>query len=222
MPLVFLPFVLSALSDAIVALRRIGSFLTAEDLPKPYDIKDELKGIAIDAEGDFAWETVDDPNASGESGKFGHSKKGSKKGGKKDSSRKNGGDVLPRHNSDPEKVQPGDGAQDQRTGAEETSSQEEKPFELKNVNLKIPKGAFIGIVGRVGSGKSSLLQALIGEMRKTKGHVSIVSVPLCCRIILTYWHAFLGRVRWYCSVCSANTLDPERVSPTECVVWHGR
>ncbi|KAJ2916152.1 hypothetical protein MD484_g4261, partial [Candolleomyces efflorescens] len=169
MPLVFLPFVLSALSDAIVALRRIGSFLTAEDLPKPYDIKEELKGIAIDAEGDFAWETVEDPNASEEGGKFGQSKKGSKKGGKKGSSPKNGGDVLPRHNnSDPEKAQSGDGAQDEKT---ETSSQEEKPFELKNLNLKIPKGAFIGIVGRVGSGKSSLLQALIGEMRKTKGHV---------------------------------------------------
>ncbi|RXW15854.1 hypothetical protein EST38_g10001 [Candolleomyces aberdarensis] len=165
MPLVFFPFVLSALSDAIVALRRIGSFLTAEDLPKPYDIKDELKGVAVDAEGDFVWETVGDPNASDEKGKFGHggaAKKGSKKGGKKEK------DVLPRHNSGSQEKVP---EQDEKAGTEETSSQEEKPFELKNMKMTIPKGAFIGIVGRVGSGKSSLLQALIGEMRKTRGHV---------------------------------------------------
>jgi ATP-binding cassette subfamily C (CFTR/MRP) protein 1 len=31
--------------------------------------------------------------------------------------------------------------------------EEEKPFELKNLNLKVAKGSFIGIVGRVGSGK---------------------------------------------------------------------
>ena len=30
---------------------------------------------------------------------------------------------------------------------------EDKPFELKNLELKIPKGAFVAIVGRVGSGK---------------------------------------------------------------------
>ena len=29
----------------------------------------------------------------------------------------------------------------------------EKPFELKGLNLKIPKGSFVAIVGRVGSGK---------------------------------------------------------------------
>ncbi|CAG7855040.1 SubName: Full=Probable ATP-binding cassette transporter protein YOR1 {ECO:0000313/EMBL:CCA75566.1} [Serendipita indica DSM 11827] len=45
-------------------------------------------------------------------------------------------------------------------------------FKLKNINMHIAKGQFIGIVGKVGSGKSSLLNALIGEMRKTNGSVS--------------------------------------------------
>ena len=30
---------------------------------------------------------------------------------------------------------------------------DEKPFELNNLKLKVPKGAFVAIVGRVGSGK---------------------------------------------------------------------
>jgi ATP-binding cassette subfamily C (CFTR/MRP) protein 1 len=38
--------------------------------------------------------------------------------------------------------------------------------------LNVPKGSFSVILGRVGSGKTSLLQALVGEMRKKEGHVS--------------------------------------------------
>ncbi|KAI8806674.1 P-loop containing nucleoside triphosphate hydrolase protein [Cladochytrium replicatum] len=40
---------------------------------------------------------------------------------------------------------------------------------LKGVNLSVPKGALVAIVGPVGSGKSSLVNALIGEMRKVQG-----------------------------------------------------
>lgn len=35
---------------------------------------------------------------------------------------------------------------------------------LKNLNLRIKKGEFVCIIGDVGSGKSSLLSALIGDM----------------------------------------------------------
>ncbi|KAF9430894.1 hypothetical protein BGZ76_000670 [Entomortierella beljakovae] len=47
---------------------------------------------------------------------------------------------------------------------------EEKPgFLLKNIDIKIPRGQLVAIVGAVGSGKSSLLNALVGEMKKTGG-----------------------------------------------------
>lgn len=36
-----------------------------------------------------------------------------------------------------------------------SSSSEEQPFQLKNLKLTIPKGAFVAIIGRVGSGKVS-------------------------------------------------------------------
>ncbi|CAD8112763.1 unnamed protein product [Paramecium primaurelia] len=35
---------------------------------------------------------------------------------------------------------------------------------LKNINIRIEKGQFVSIVGDVGSGKSSLIQAMLGEM----------------------------------------------------------
>ena len=44
------------------------------------------------------------------------------------------------------------------------------PFRgLHNVQLKLPKGKLIAVVGPIGSGKSSLLNALVGEMRCAPG-----------------------------------------------------
>ncbi|XP_035434175.2 multidrug resistance-associated protein 1 isoform X1 [Spodoptera frugiperda] len=52
---------------------------------------------------------------------------------------------------------------------------------LKNINLHVPRGSMVAIVGAVGSGKSSLLSALLGEMNKISGRVnttgSIAYVP---------------------------------------------
>ena len=44
---------------------------------------------------------------------------------------------------------------------------------LKNINLEFPKGSLTAIVGVVGSGKSSLLQAIVGEMERVSGSVKI-------------------------------------------------
>ncbi|KAJ8721588.1 hypothetical protein PYW07_002363 [Mythimna separata] len=52
---------------------------------------------------------------------------------------------------------------------------------LKNLNLHVPRGSLVAVVGAVGSGKSSLLSALLGEMNKVSGRVntfgSIAYVP---------------------------------------------
>lgn len=48
------------------------------------------------------------------------------------------------------------------------------PFEkraVNNINLKINKGEFIGIIGHTGSGKSTLVQMLNGLIRPTDGQV---------------------------------------------------
>ena len=42
---------------------------------------------------------------------------------------------------------------------------------LKDINLKIEDGQFIGIIGHTGSGKSTLIQHLNGIMRATSGHI---------------------------------------------------
>ena len=63
----------------------------------------------------------------------------------------------------------------------ELESKEEKhPFELDKFSLEIERGKLIAIVGAVGSGKSSLLSALLGEMSYEEGKVSFCgSVGYC-------------------------------------------
>ncbi|XP_077545768.1 multidrug resistance protein mrp-7-like [Haemaphysalis longicornis] len=44
--------------------------------------------------------------------------------------------------------------------------------ELQNVSLNIEAGSLVGIVGFVGSGKSSLLSAILGDMERLKGNLT--------------------------------------------------
>ncbi|WVQ95732.1 hypothetical protein IAU59_002831 [Kwoniella sp. CBS 9459] len=56
------------------------------------------------------------------------------------------------------------------TDMNEKPSQQDKPFALRGIDLRIPRGALVCIVGRVGTGKSALLSGLIGDMKQTSGH----------------------------------------------------
>lgn len=148
---------------------RIGKFLTAEELAESYTIDVERKN-AVEVNGDFAWEIAGKITES----KFAKGGKGSgkdKKAGKK------------------AKKTASKGKESQKQGLPLTvqdvskadAKEEEKPFELKHLKLSVPRGSFVAIVGTVGSGKSSILNALIGEMRRTRGGVvfggSVAYVP---------------------------------------------
>ncbi|KAI1717212.1 ABC transporter transmembrane region domain-containing protein [Ditylenchus destructor] len=54
------------------------------------------------------------------------------------------------------------------------------PYILNDIQLHIKRGTLVTVVGQVGAGKSSLLLALLGEMRKIYGYVGIRgSVAYC-------------------------------------------
>jgi ABC-type bacteriocin/lantibiotic exporter with double-glycine peptidase domain len=56
-------------------------------------------------------------------------------------------------------------------------------FKITGIDLEIPRGQFVAIVGAVGTGKTSLLQGLIGEMRRTSGKVDFGgSVSYCAQV----------------------------------------
>lgn len=54
------------------------------------------------------------------------------------------------------------------------------PSCVARINLTVPQGRLVAVVGAVGAGKSSLLSALLGELSKVEGSVSIkVRLPRC-------------------------------------------
>uniref|UniRef100_A0AAQ4R6L2 ATP-binding cassette, sub-family C (CFTR/MRP), member 3 n=1 Tax=Gasterosteus aculeatus aculeatus TaxID=481459 RepID=A0AAQ4R6L2_GASAC len=53
-----------------------------------------------------------------------------------------------------------------------TWSKEDPPI-LHNINVMVPQGSLLAVVGHVGCGKSSLISALLGEVEKLEGEVSI-------------------------------------------------
>ena len=44
---------------------------------------------------------------------------------------------------------------------------------LHSVNLRVKPGQLVAVVGQVGAGKSSIIQALLGEMEKHGGNVAL-------------------------------------------------
>jgi hypothetical protein len=237
MPLVFIPFVLSALSDAIVAFGRIGAFLTAEELPDPYAIDFERKN-AVDVDASFAWETageIGEPKfAAGAGGGGGRGGKGGGRGGKGGGGR--GG--APKKEKKKEKPKKGAKGEELPTTNEKTASgattprEEEKPFELRNLKFSVPKGAFVAIVGKVGSGKvrwtgclwtvhvahpeciqSSILQGLIGEMRRTAGTVCLFSSFSLIHSDYPAWVS--GGFRRHDVIRSSDCVDSKRHFATE-------
>ncbi|MGR3765050.1 metal ABC transporter ATP-binding protein [Rossellomorea sp. NS-SX7] len=48
---------------------------------------------------------------------------------------------------------------------------------LEDINLSIPKGAFLGIVGPNGSGKSTLLKLMLGLLKVRQGKIELFGTP---------------------------------------------
>lgn len=69
---------------------------------------------------------------------------------------------------------------------EQQQQQQQQNFKLRDINVEIVKGKFIGITGRVGSGKSSLIKSMLNELNKINddygsGGSSTIRINQCCR-----------------------------------------
>ena len=53
------------------------------------------------------------------------------------------------------------------------------PAVLKNISLTINAGEKIGVVGRTGAGKSSIILSLLRIMEPDSGHIEIDGVNIC-------------------------------------------
>jgi ATP-binding cassette subfamily C (CFTR/MRP) protein 4 len=52
-------------------------------------------------------------------------------------------------------------------------NEDSNEFKLKNISLSVKQNELVGVIGRVGSGKSSLLMAILNEMDKHEGKIDI-------------------------------------------------
>ena len=61
-----------------------------------------------------------------------------------------------------------------------TLVEEHEPFKLHDLNVEIGRHELVAVIGTVGSGKTSLLAALAGDMRQTNGEVTLGASRAFC------------------------------------------
>lgn len=89
------------------------------------------------------------------------------------------------------------------TGDDNTKQQE--PFKIISLDLEIPRRKLVAIVGSVGSGKSSMLSGLIGEMKQTTGTVKFGGkIAYCAQ------HAFIQNATLRDNVLFGQPWDEDR------------
>lgn len=145
-PLNLLPLVLGQVIDAWSSLQRIEQFLLEEEQEEDVTLKPEGEHAIELIDASFTWERT--PTKEADKGAAGKDKKHAKK---------------------PEV--PKETAQAASGDDSSTLVEEREPFKLQDLNLQAGRNELIAVIGTVGSGKSSLLAALAGDMRKTNGDV---------------------------------------------------
>lgn len=154
------PVALGQAIDAISSMQRIEGFLLSEEAVDDFIWRLEAESAVEISNGNFTWEhtTSQDPDKSYGGGKAVHSRKRMRKGGNGDEKKAAAQVVMVEEGGDTDNV---------------TTTAEQEPFKIKDINLTVGRDELVALIGSVGSGKSSLLAALAGDMRRTDGTVTV-------------------------------------------------
>lgn len=76
---------------------------------------------------------------------------------------------------------------------------------LKDINLEVPHGKLVAMVGSVGAGKSSLLSGILGDMEKISGSVNVDG-----RIAFVPQQAWVQNATLRKNVTFTNAFDEKR------------
>ncbi|KAG8233856.1 hypothetical protein J437_LFUL006879 [Ladona fulva] len=150
-----LPYGIKCLAEATISLRKMQKFLqrdnhTSNVVKSSKGQENENSDLVVIKNGSFAWDLAEE-----EVKKQPHSKKNTicknRRGPKVKSNSKNEKGIF--------------------LGKDDEA--EAPPITLQKISLSVKKGKLIGICGSVGSGKSSLLAAIMGDMRAVEGRVEV-------------------------------------------------
>ncbi|TGJ86167.1 hypothetical protein E0Z10_g2566 [Xylaria hypoxylon] len=199
LPLNLLPLVIGNIIDAWSSMKRIQDFMLSENQEDTAVFRPENKSAVEIKHASFTWErtpTQGDDKAAA-AGKKGAPKKGTKQ---------------------PTNDDNGAGTSESNSDTASTLIDEREPFKLEDLNLAIGRKEIIAVIGSVGSGKSSLLAALAGDMRKTSGEVVLGASRAFCPQYAWIQNASVRKNilfgkdmnrEWYKEVIKACALQPD-------------
>ncbi|KFY56160.1 hypothetical protein V496_06769 [Pseudogymnoascus sp. VKM F-4515 (FW-2607)] len=169
MPLNLLPLVIGQVVDAWSSLKRIQEFLLCEEQPEEAVWDMEGKNAVEINNASFTWERTVTQEAEDVKGK-----PAAKPAAKTTKSKKpTAGDSNP----SPSEASSGALTPD---SASTSAPAPPEPFKLHDLDIKLGRNELVAVIGGVGSGKSSLLAALAGDMRKTSGDVVFGATRAFC------------------------------------------
>ena len=214
-PLEMLPVAIGRVVDASASLKRISEFLDAEELQDEatWDPEDS-NAITVDHAA-FTWEQNTSQHAEGNA-------EGPPKGDKQTRDENKAAMERSKELERQSKIlsnvaRPPTNSTTPPSG-NSINEEENLPFQIKNINLSIGRNELIAVIGSVGSGKSSLLSALAGDMRKTSGSVTFGSSRAFCpqyawiQNTTVKQNVVFGRdfdEEWYNAVIDACALRPD-------------
>lgn len=191
MPLNLMPMVIGQVTDAWSSLKRIQEYLMAEEQEEEVQWDREGPHAMEMRDASFTWERTPTQEAD----EVAAAEQAKKKAAKKEATT-------------------GDTAGDTAS----TLVEELEPFKLHDLNLTIGRNELVAVIGSVGSGKTSLLSAMAGDMRMTKGEYILGASRAFCPQYAWIQNAKLrdnilfGKdmdEKWYREVIQACALKPD-------------
>ena len=163
MPLNLLPLVIGQVVDAWSSIGRVQDFLIAEEQNEDFLWDMEGEHAVSMEHTDFTWERTitQDPD-----------KNVGLRSNKKQIKEVKDAEKAAARGSRPVDLKSVDNSSSTLTQVE--------PFKLHDLELSIGRTELIAVIGGVGSGKSSLLAALAGDMRRTNGSVTMGATRAFC------------------------------------------
>ncbi|KAL9597789.1 MAG: hypothetical protein Q9219_004916 [cf. Caloplaca sp. 3 TL-2023] len=202
LPLNLLPLVIGQVIDAWASISRIQEFLLAEEQADDFNWDMDNMNAAVVQNADFTWERTITQDPDKNSPQTKKQIKEAKKASTTEKVATKAGRSSPG----------GDGADSASTL---TSTE---PFELHGMDFTLGRNELVAVIGGVGSGKSSLLAALAGDMRRTTGHITMGASRAFCPQYAWIQNATVRQNivfgkdyerRWYDEVVDACALRPD-------------
>lgn len=211
LPLNLLPMVLGQVVDALQSIDRIQNFLLAEEVKDEVEWDYGNKNAIVLEHADFTWERSIAQEQDKPQGKGSRGGKGPK------------GFVQKRKDKKADKKAREDatkaGHDGEKTGIDSASTlTEQEPFRLHDLSFTAGRNELIAIIGSVGSGKTSVLAALAGDMRRTAGREVLGASRAFCPQSAWIQNATVKqnivfgrefRDKWYNKVVDACALRPD-------------